>query len=68
LSEIETLVEFVRKTPVNMIQMRNLNIDPDYLLNIFNSKEAGVGMLSFLNIIRQELPDVAIGSYTHPVR
>lgn len=68
MSEIEALVEFVRKTPVNMIQLRNLNIDPDYLLNLFNNQESGVGMLSFLNIIRQELPEVAIGSYTHPVR
>lgn len=68
LSEIEALVEFVRKTPVNMIQLRNLNIDPDYLFNIFDSQESGVGMLSFINIIQQELPEVTIGSYTHPVR
>lgn len=67
-SEIEALLKFVRETPVNMIQLRNLNIDPDYLLSSFDSHETGVGILPFLHILQQELPEVAIGSYTHPVR
>lgn len=67
-SEIEALLRFVRETPVDMIQLRNLNIDPDYLLNIFESQEEGVGIPTFLSILQQEMPQVGIGSYTHPVR
>ncbi len=67
-SEIEALLEFIRKNPVDMIQLRNLNIDPDYLLDLFDSQEAGMGMLTFLSILQQELPQVRIGSYTHPLR
>lgn len=67
-SELEALLEFIRKTPVDMIQLRNLNIDPDYLLNSFESQEEGLGILTFLSILQQELPQVGIGSYTHPVR
>jgi pyruvate-formate lyase-activating enzyme len=67
-SEIEALLQFIRQTPVDMIQLRNLNIDPDYLLDSLESQEDGLGILTFLHILQQELPQVAIGSYTHPVR
>lgn len=67
-SEIEALISFIRQTPVDMIQLRNLNIDPDDLLSFFDNQEAGVGMLSFLEILRRELPEVKIGSYSHPLR
>lgn len=67
-SEIEALLGFLKDTPVDMIQFRNLNIDPDYLMESFESQEPGIGIIPFLDIIRRELPHIAIGSYSHPVR
>lgn len=60
------MVEFVRRTDLKLIQMRNLNIDPEsYLELIPPAKGEILGMKTMLEIFRDELPDVVIGSYTH---
>lgn len=64
--EIEALIKFYKKYPFNMIQLRNLNIDPDYIdkkLKLF--EEESLGMLELLKIIKKRLPDVRIG-YVNP--
>lgn len=64
--EIEAMLEFARRTDLRLIQMRNLNIDPEsYLALIPPAKGDVLGMNTILDIFRQELPDVVIGSYTH---
>lgn len=64
--EIEAMVEFSRRTGLKLIQMRNLNIDPEsYLELIPPAKGEILGMKTMLDIFREELPDVVIGSYTH---
>jgi len=64
--EMEAMIEFVRRTGLKLIQMRNLNIDPEsYLELIPKAKGEIYGMAQMLDIFRQELPDVVIGSYTH---
>jgi pyruvate-formate lyase-activating enzyme len=64
--EIEAMIGFARRTGLKLIQMRNLNIDPDaYLELIPKAKGEVYGMKTMLDIFREELPDVAIGSYTH---
>ena len=64
--EIEALMGFVQKNGVDMIQLRNLNIDPDLLFRVIPSGGAAVGMVNLLYLLQQELPAVMIGSYTHP--
>lgn len=66
--EIESLLAFVRKYGVDMIQLRNLNIDPDALFGNVSSGGNILGIGKMINILREEIPAVAIGSYTHPVR
>ncbi|SHH30126.1 Radical SAM superfamily protein [Thermosyntropha lipolytica DSM 11003] len=66
--EIEALLSLVEENGVYMIQMRNLNIDPDYIMGYFPARANGIGMVEFINIVKKELPGVKIGSYTHPVR
>jgi pyruvate-formate lyase-activating enzyme len=69
--ELEAMIEFVRRTGLRLIQLRNLNIDPDsYLRLIPPAKGRVFGMNEAIEILKQELPDVEIGSYTHvpPVR
>ncbi|MDD3853773.1 MAG: radical SAM protein [Syntrophomonadaceae bacterium] len=66
-SEIGALMDFVHKYPVFMIQLRNLNIDPDFFQQHFAQEELGIGIITMLNILAQEAPAVKVGSYTHPV-
>lgn len=64
--EMEAMIEFIRQNGIRLIQMRNLNIDPEsYLAMIPPAKGEVFGMKQALEIYRQELPDVIIGSYTH---
>ncbi|WP_010278521.1 radical SAM protein [Paenibacillus senegalensis] len=64
--EIEAMLEFVKRTGLKLIQLRNLNIDPEaYLQLIPNAKGEIVGMKQMIEIFQQELPEVAIGSYSH---
>jgi pyruvate-formate lyase-activating enzyme len=64
--EIEAMIGFARRTGLKLIKMRNLNIDPDAYLSLIPKAQGEIyGMKTLLDIFRQELPDVAIGSYTH---
>ena len=67
--EVSAWIEFLRRYPVNMIQLRNLNIDPDFFLNAMpETKGKVMGTRQFLQIIRQNFPDIVIGNFSHYVR
>lgn len=64
--EIEAMIDFVKRTGLKLIQLRNLNIDPEAYLKLIPEAEGEIiGMKQMIDIYRQELPDVAIGSYSH---
>jgi pyruvate-formate lyase-activating enzyme len=64
--EMEAMIEFIRRSGVKLIQLRNLNIDPDSYLAMIPKPQGEVfGMKQAIEIYQQELPDVVIGSYTH---
>ncbi|MBL0385405.1 radical SAM protein [Tumebacillus sp. ITR2] len=64
--EIEAMVDFVNENNVRLIQMRNLNIDPEWYLNhIPKARGELLGMKTMLEIFRQECPNTVIGSFTH---
>ncbi|MFC4778987.1 radical SAM protein [Paenibacillus sp. GCM10023252] len=64
--EIEAMIGFAKRTGLKLIQMRNLNIDPESYLELIPKAQGEIyGMKQMLEIYRQELPDVVIGSYTH---
>lgn len=64
--EIEAMIEFAKRTKLRLIQMRNLNIDPESYLELIPPAQGEIlGMKQMLEIYREELPDVVIGSYTH---
>ncbi|MDA8234946.1 MAG: radical SAM protein [Clostridia bacterium] len=65
--ETEALLELVRSTGVDRIQIRNLNIDPDQLQEVLGlPEEESLGILRFIEVLRQELPGVEIGNYSRP--
>jgi pyruvate-formate lyase-activating enzyme len=69
--EVEALLSFVKETGLRLIQLRNLNIDPEVLLPrmpVFDSMGKALGMRTMLEIIKQELPEVEIGNFTRPVK
>ncbi|RXZ80009.1 radical SAM protein [Paenibacillaceae bacterium] len=64
--EIEAMIGFAKRTGLRLIQLRNLNIDPEsYLELIPQAKGEIYGMKQAIEIFESELPDVVIGSYTH---
>ncbi|WP_281883797.1 radical SAM protein [Paenibacillus sp. YYML68] len=64
--EMEAMIEFVKRTDLKLIQLRNLNIDPEsYLQLIPPARGERYGMKQMLEIFREELPGVVLGSYTH---
>ncbi|WP_341280475.1 radical SAM protein [Paenibacillus sp. FSL H8-0537] len=64
--EMEAMIGFVKRTGLKLIQMRNLNIDPESYLSLIPPPQGEIyGMKQMLEIFRDELPDVVIGSFTH---
>ncbi|GAB6928105.1 radical SAM protein [Paenibacillus sp. JCM 10914] len=64
--ELEAMIEFARRTGLKLIQLRNLNIDPESYLGLIPPAQGEIlGMKQAIEIMQEELPDVVIGSYTH---
>ncbi len=63
-SEVDALFTFLHKYKVNMIQTRNLNIDPDHYLNSIDCKESKhLGVENMIEMIKNEFPQIKIGYY-----
>jgi pyruvate-formate lyase-activating enzyme len=63
--EVHALESLLKQTGVDMIQWRNLNIDPDYYMDSLNWKGTGknIGMLALLERIREAFPDLRFGYF-----
>ncbi|HZS78733.1 MAG TPA: radical SAM protein [Ktedonobacteraceae bacterium] len=69
--EVEALLAFARETGLRLIQLRNLNIDPEVLLPRMPALESmgkALGMRTLIDILKKELPDVEIGNFSRPVK
>ncbi|HLZ79991.1 MAG TPA: radical SAM protein [Ktedonobacteraceae bacterium] len=69
--EVEALLAFVKQTGLQLIQLRNLNIDPEVLLPRMPALDGmgkALGMRTMIEMIMQEAPGVEIGNFTRPVR
>lgn len=65
--EIKALQDLIVETGVNMVQLRNLNIDPDYLWrHIAPPRGEILGIARLINTLR-EIPGLKVGNFTHPV-
>ncbi|MFZ7104887.1 MAG: radical SAM protein [Peptococcaceae bacterium] len=65
--EVAALIDLVKETGVKGIQLRNLNIDPDLLLRRLPRPQGDpLGVPAFLEVLKNELPQVEIGNYTKP--
>ncbi len=69
--EVEALLSFVKETGLRLIQLRNLNIDPEVLLPRMpdlNSMGKALGIRTLIETLRREAPEVEIGNFTRPVK
>ena len=69
--EVEALLALIQETGLRLIQLRNLNIDPEVLLPrmpSFDTMGKALGIRTLIEILRQEVPDVIIGNFTRPVK
>ena len=65
--QIKSLVRFVKNTGIDMIQWRNLNIDPNYYLkHIPYKKLKPQGVLCLLDTIKKEFPGLKQGYFNLP--
>ncbi len=68
--EIDALIKFIRRFPINMIQWRNLNFDPLRYWNIMNRVESTgkpLGMKKMLRRIKTRFPSLKYG-YFNPAK
>lgn len=64
--EITAWKEFIAETGIDMIQLRNLNIDPDSLWKIMPAaQEKPLGVKAFIHEIRKTFPKLQVGSFSH---
>lgn len=67
--EVDALIQFIERHPVDMIQVRNLNVDPDYYFKSMRSPRGkSLGTAKFINLLEKKFPDVRIGSFSIPLR
>jgi molybdenum cofactor biosynthesis enzyme MoaA len=65
--ELEALLDLTRETGLDMIQMRNLSIDPElYLKTVPPAQGKCIGIRAVLQTIRREFPQVEIGYFNRP--
>jgi molybdenum cofactor biosynthesis enzyme MoaA len=68
--EIDALIKFIRRFPINMIQWRNLNFDPLRYWNIMNRVESTgkpLGLKKMLRRIKTRFPSLKYG-YFNPAK
>lgn len=61
--EVEELKRFVAETGVDMIQMRNLSIDPDFYNQAMKVTGRGIGMYRLFTELKREFPKLQFGYY-----
>ena len=65
--EVEGLFSLVERTQLDMIQMRNLSIDPDLYLRIIPPpKDPCIGIRGMLHLLRRNFPSLEIGYFNRP--
>ena len=60
--EVEGLIGLIQKTRIDLIQMRNLNIDPDFYLSSVGGGK-GIGISKMIDILKEEFPSLQFGYF-----
>jgi pyruvate-formate lyase-activating enzyme len=60
--EVKGWIQLIKKTRLDLIQMRNLNIDPDLYLSEMGEGE-GMGISRMIEILKREFPSLQFGYF-----
>ncbi|MDK2882272.1 MAG: hypothetical protein PWP58_608 [Bacillota bacterium] len=64
--EVEALIRLLRERPVDLVQLRNLNIDPDVYGRIVPPRRGRLlGIRGLIGALKREFPHLLLGSFTH---
>ncbi|MGC9196380.1 MAG: radical SAM protein [Syntrophobacteraceae bacterium] len=68
-SEWQSLRKLISETGLDLIQMRNLNIDPQWYVDLLevDLKEKKLGMSRLIAMLRDEFPDLKLGYFNPPL-
>jgi pyruvate-formate lyase-activating enzyme len=61
--EVDALLKLIDRTGVDMIQMRNLSIDPDFYNKRMGIQGKGIGMYRMLQRVKREFPRIQFGYF-----
>ncbi|MDU2063822.1 MAG: radical SAM protein [Sporomusaceae bacterium] len=65
-SEVAAWESFIKELAIDMIQLRNLNVDPDELMTIMpKMTSAAMGVKPMIARLQQAAPSLVIGSFSH---
>jgi len=69
MEEIDALMDLIKKTGVNFLHLKNLNIDPLlYLDRMPKTDSPAVGMKKTAEMLKREFPNLTLGYFNQPVR
>ena len=68
IEEFAAWKDFLTELPVQMIQVRNLNYDPDEFFAVMPHDENFLGTKKFLRELQKNFPALKIGNFSHYVR
>lgn len=66
--ELRALMPFIRETGVKMVQLRNLNIDPDYLFEKLPPAAGEIMGVPYLIRSLKGVPGLEVGNFSRPIR
>lgn len=66
--ELRALKSFIRETGVKMVQLRNLNIDPDYLFEKLPPAPGEIMGVPYLIRSLKGIPGLEVGNFSRPLR
>jgi pyruvate-formate lyase-activating enzyme len=61
--EIEALLKLIESAGIDLIQMRNLSIDPALYWKTLGADGSGIGMKRMLDLVKQEVPRMQYGYF-----
>lgn len=64
-SELAAWKNFLTELPVQMIQVRNLNYDPDEFFTVMPKAEDFLGTKEFLRELKKNFPALTLGNFSH---
>ena len=67
-SELDAWKAFLDDLPVQMIQVRNLNYDPDEFFRVMPADKNFLGTKKFLRELKETFPALTVGNFSHYVR